>query len=381
MVYQRSRRGKGEKLIKTAKKLIVFALITVVCITTVAGCKKDDNLNNVVLTMNDTKFTLQDLMYCIYLIESSGDQNEQFYQSYFGISYWDEEEDGVTYRELAKNDVIDMAKWYEVIYQKAVAEGYVITEEEIAQCESDAEDMLTDIEDAKEKKLGFTKEYLLENLEKETIVLRYQNDQIATYDLDEDAIKAEVSYEEYKQYEIDYIYGATQELDEEGNSIAYTDEQIAAVRSKIDTVMEKAKAGETFETLVSEEDEDLVYGATGLFYEDEEWDAKILAAAKTLKNGELYQKVIEAQDGFYLVKMINAESTQAYDEAVEEAVTTAQEEKFNTEYEKMLEGYKITVNEDEWKDIELGEITITPIQMDASQTEDSEMELETDVVE
>ena len=69
---------------------------------------------------------------------------------------------------------------------------------------------------------------------KNTLANRYEQDIIDTFDIDEEAIKAEFDYEEYRQYDIEYLNISTVVYDEEKGSnvpVSEDDKKLLLIKS------------------------------------------------------------------------------------------------------------------------------------------------------
>ena len=147
--------------------------------------------------------------------------------------------------------------------------------------------------------------------------------------------------------------------DEEGNAVAVSEEEKAAALEKIQSIAETAKTAEDFTKVVdTETDTSVTFKEDGSFTEANGlFGDKVDKKVKAMKNDEI-SEVLEGEDGYYVVKMINNNSTASYDEAVEDAVTSAENEAFQKKYDEQSGNYTITVNDKVWDLIVLGNYTI-----------------------
>lgn len=346
---------------KKSKKILNLLLIAVLAVgmTLTTGCsKKNTSADSLVLTVNDQNVYLNEMMYYIYAVESSGAQWEQMYQTYNGTSYWDAEyEEGKTMRDQAKEYVMDTAIKYEIIYDKAVKEAYTLTDEEQKQAESNAETILADMTDEVLKITGFTKEILTKVQEKLMLGEKYYSKVVEDLTIDDKAIKDSIKFEEHKQYNTEYLFVATSKMDESYNTVELTDEEKAAAKTAITDALKKVKDGTTFADIVKDDDT-LTTAEANFVYEDGSIDTKYQEAAITLENDAITDSIVEAETGYYIIKMVDNNSSESYDTAVADAIATAEDEGFTTEYNKMKEEYTTTINDKVWDSIKLGNTTI-----------------------
>ena len=107
-------------------------------------------------------------------------------------------------------------------------------------------------------------------------------------------------------------------------------------------------------SLVKEIDEEMSAYDTTFDSEDTLLDEKVKEAAVTLtKDGQVYEKIVEGEDSYFVVRMDSMLDREATDQEKENIVNQRKQEAYN----KLLEGWekdaKITVNENEWKKAKL----------------------------
>lgn len=352
---------------RKSKRIISRVLVFVLALGMIfaTGCSKKNGATTaeaLVVTVGDEKVYLDEMMYFIYAMEADANQYEQLYQQYYGTSYWDMEiEEGVTIRDQMKTYVMDTAVMYTILNNKAVAEGYTLTDEEKATTETNADSLLSNMPEEQLKITGFTKKNLVAVQEKIAMAQKYYNDLIDSFDIDDKAITDTISKEDNRQYNTEYLTVSTVKYDENYNQVALTDKEKTAAKEAITSALEKAKAGATFADIAKEltTDDLTVSNSTLNFVKgDGSAEAKYQDAALKLENDAISEGIIETDTGFYVVKMVDNNSTEAYDAAVEEAIGNAENEAFTKKYEEIKKDYTITENAEVWKDIVMGKTTL-----------------------
>lgn len=345
---------------KKTKRILSFILLFVLALgmTFASGCsKKEDPAESVVVTVGDTNITLDEMMYYIYAVEASGQQYEALYQQYYGTSYWDSEySEGVTMRDQAKSYVMDTAVMYEILYQKAVEAGYTLTDDEKTEAETNVDSILTNMSSEQKKVTGFTKESLTKTMEKLSIAKKYYDELIDGFDIDDEAIKDTIKYDDYRQYNTEYLFASTTKYDENYNTVDLTDEEKEAKKASITAALDKVKAGDEF-SAIAEADTNLTTSTTNFVNGDSTADADYEAAAVKLENDGI-SDIVETASGYYIIKMVDNNSTESYDAAVEDAISSAENDAFETKYEEMKKEYTITENDKVWGSIVIGNTTI-----------------------
>ncbi len=340
--------------------LLIFLLA--VGMTIMAGCsKKTDPAKSVVVTVGDKDIYLDEMMYYIMAVESSGAQYDAAYQQYTGTSYWDQKDpddpDGPTMREQAKDYVMDTAVMYEILYDKAVKADYTLTDDEKTQAETNADQILSNISNEQLEITGFTKEVLTTVQEKLTLGGKYYNDLIDGFDIDDEGIKAAIKYDDYRQYNTEYLFVPTTKVDENYSSVDLSEEEKAAAKASITAALKKVKAGEEF-SAITEEDDTLTTNTLNFKVNDDTVEKAYQEAAIKLENDAYTQNIIETETGYYIIKMVDNNSSEAYDTAVDDEITKAEDAAFETEYDKMKQDYTVTLNNKVWDPIIMGETTI-----------------------
>lgn len=354
-------------------RFIALLLGLVLIMASLAGCSKEpkSDLEKVILTIDDKEYTLQDIMYILYSVENEASTQAYYSQMYGGdaADFWNQkdEETGKTVREQVKESVLDTATMIFLMEEKAKEAGYKLTDEELLDVEDEVDSVLSNMKDKEEylKRTGFTEENLKDMVTQYNLAYKYYMDQISSVKVDESSIKETIDPEEYAQVEVEYISFSTGELDNSGNYSLYEPEKISEILKKAQAAYDEVKAGadmqKTGEKYFSEE-YTVDTGTMSLYKSPEENDENLYNAFKDLKEGELCSGVIEASDGYYIIRLINENSTEAYDEAVKEKLTELQMDAYQDEYDAMLKDYKIKINEDNWAAIEVGNYAFPPME-------------------
>ena len=356
-----ARLQQGVKGTPTGNLMKTMAAIGIVLVIAVCALVGYDQLKpQLILTVNDEKIYLNDAMYYIYNAEKMAEMYDGIYQQVYGSSYFDYvDEDGNTGNDLAKEEVMNNLTNDTVVYLMATDAGYTISDEDKKSGEEQYTEFAKNLSAKQKLETGMSQKELTNVLTKKAMADRYKKDIIASCNLDYDSIKGEISKEDYREYDVQYYYVSTMKSDEEGNAVAVSEEEKAAASEKIQSIAETAKTAEDFTKVVdTETDTSVTFKEDGSFTEANGlFGDKVDKKVKAMKNDEI-SEVLEGEDGYYVVKMINNNSTASYDEAVEDAVTSAENEAFQKKYDEQSGNYTITVNDKVWDLIVLGNYTI-----------------------
>ncbi len=336
-------------------KLLVFTLIAGMIFA--AGCsKKTSSTGDLVVTINDQKLYMQDMMYFIYAMEAQGQMYAQYYPGYWDMEY----NEGVTMRQQMKQSVMDAAVMWEILYLKAQEEKDTLTDDEKTTIKTNVESIMTSLKDNSEqlKLTGFTTENLTTAQNKLQLANKYYQKVIDGLGIKEDDVKATVDRDKYKEYDTEYLFAATTKYDDSSKLVDLSDEEKAAAKTNINKALTEAKAGKEFADIAKEFD-NLTTSTLNFVKDDGKADEAYQTAAMKLDNDAIADGIIETASGYYIIKMKDNNSSTSYDAAVKDAVTQAQNDAFTKKYENEIKkDYTITVNDKVWDKIVMGETTI-----------------------
>lgn len=337
--------------------------------------KKDD----VALTVDNEDLTMEEMLYYIYSYESQIDYMDQMYQYYFNTGYWDMEvEEGKTIRQDAKDQAMDTAIRYEVLYREAMKKDYSLTDDEIKTIKENSASVIEQMSEEQLALTGFTEEAITTIQQKWAITDKYYQDLIDSFDIDDKAIKKGIDKDQYKEYSTEYIMVPTATTDDQGNSTPLSDDEKKAAKEKIEAIYDKVKDSKNLEDGISDGDSDVTY--TDLSFlpndENETADKTFMKEAMKLANGEI-SGIVETDEGYYIIKMVDDSATTSYDEAVDTAIKEAEDARFEEEFKTIQESYNVKINDKVWDKVVMGNNTI-PVVAEETTTTDDTSETSTD---
>lgn len=341
---------------------VLIAIAAVCVLALVVGLFYDMLRPKYVLTVNDEKYTKNDLMYYFYTVESAYQQYENIYQSMLHQSYWDQVSNsstGSTNRDVALSSVMDLAVETEVIYQEAIKAGYTLTEEETADVNEKVTKLLTETLTKKQiKKTGFNEENLTASLTKEAIVTKFQNDKVDSFDIDDEAIKATVDYETYRQYDTEYFFISTLVTDSEGNSTEMTVNEKNAAKEKLAAFVEANKDAEDWSKILGEDETELKYNTMNFITGESGFTTDMETLIKSLNNGETTSEICTTDNGFYYIRMVDNNDSEKYDSQVESAIKQEENAEYSAYYEDVLKNYDYSITSKNLTSIKMGTVTL-----------------------
>lgn len=317
----------------------------------------------VAVTIGDTEISFEQARCYIYLTEAIYENMIAQYKMY-GMDYdWDSaisEDDDTTQAESIKESILQNIIADEVTYNEAMKTGkYKVTDEEEKAIKENAKKLLETMSEDTIDKNGFTEEMFVEYQKKINIVSKYTYDNTQAQEVTRDEVEDDVDYENvYKQYKTEYIKMDLFTTDSKTNTTTdFTDKEKKEAKAKMDSVYELLKSGKSMEEAAKAAKE-ARYSTRDFTVQELENKAEYCVKAAALKVGE-YTQVVEFNSAYYIIKLTDDDSKDAYEEAIEDAMEAKKSEKYADKMEELKEKeYKIEVNEKVWDSFELGDFAI-----------------------
>lgn len=307
---------------------------------------------------------MKEAVYSIYQVENQYNQYSSIYQQLYGKTYWEMEDvdsKGRNGASAAKKQVMDSLKQREVLYMEAQKRGYSLTDEEVKTAEESVATTMKNFTDKQKKLEGLDEKTLKSEFKKNALVEKFRQILIKESGVDEEALKATVNKKDYRQYTLQYYKVSNQETSgKETKEVSA--EQKQTNLTNMQALQEKAKTAEDFTKLLDDNDK------TGIQYQTENLIKKDLKDSTFLnkklrnqiikmENGQI-SDIIEGDDGYYLIKMVNNNDSEAYDNQCDSVVQEEETKQFNARYAEFAPNY-VTEVQSYWKGrVKLGSYTI-----------------------
>lgn len=332
-------------------------------------------LDTVLITVDEKEYTLADLMYIIYSQEEYFNKLAIQYTETDNIDFWNDildENTNETGRDMALESTVEMIKMLIFAKQQAEESGYELSSDVQQDVEFYVEDVLNHIDEEHQERTGFTKENLTTLVTEYLVAKSYCQDQIEAMSVDEKKIEDSLDYEDYRQRQIESVFVQTVTEDAAGNTVEQPVETVAELVKKANQILSKVKEGEEMEaayaSVVTEEDTDITY--TNLSYSDEDLDEAVVKALDSLEDGQCYEKLVETEGGYYIVRLINGRSTELYDDEVQYQISMEKQSLYDEKLSELYEKHSIIVNEEAFSELVLGNYAYTPTE--EAEIDDSE---------
>ena len=329
------------------KKRVVACILAVACIASLSGCGSKFNGQNTVAEVGDEKVTAD---VANFFARYQQAQFETTYGSYLGDDFCDKEvSDGKTYEQNYKDSIID-----------TLEELYILDEHKDDYKVSLSDDDTKNIEDAAKKFADSndsdTKEAVSgdeETVKKVLELLTIQNKM-------ETAMTAEVdtnvSDEEAAQKKMQYVLFSTKTTDSDGNSTDMSDDEKAEVKKKAEDFQKDAASAEDFSVFATAAG----VSATDLTFDSDTTSPNedLIKAADKLKEGEVTD-VIEADNGYYVAKLVSLLDRDATDTKKESIVSQRKSDEYQSIYKKWKKKTDIKVHKKVWNTISFADQGVT----------------------
>ena len=363
---------------KFMKKISAAFLAAAFCLTSLAGCggQKVDGTKTV-MTVGDEKVPLGT---AAFLARYQQAQIYQLYAMYLGQTsniFSQELEEGKTYADDVKEDVIDDLTEMVILRQHMADYKVELTDEE--------KQAILDVGQAYEEKnsqevrdkIGAKREHV--SLAAELQLVKSKMMEAMAGDIDEN-----VTEEESQQSSVTYVTVTKSTKSEDTDTSA--DESTASTASTASTestssddsaiddenAVKKANAGILIEKITSAEDPaaadmdalakevDSSWSASkGTFTtkktDDTELPEEVVEAAKSLKDGEVAKEVAESDTAYYVVRMDKVNDEDETEKKKEEILTDRKQTNYDDKLAAWKEATKVSVDEGVWSAVVLSD--------------------------
>lgn len=340
---------------RTMKKLLCLTTAGVLGLSALAGCgsQKIDGTKPLLTGKEDTVTVGTG-----NLVLRMNQVQMMSYMSMMGggtTGMWEQKtEDGKTYGEQTKDGVLDQLKAMMLLKEHAADYDVSISDDEKKSMEEAAKKFM----EANTKETLEKISVQQSDIEQLLTLFTYQSKMYEPMTADVDT---NVEDTEAAQSAITYCKVSTADkTNEDGTTTPLTDDEKNEKKAQAQSVLDKLLASEDpvmadVDTLAKEVDENLSALDTTFGAEDTLLDEKLLEAAKTLQDGQVYESVVEGENAYYVVRMDQVLDREATDAQKERIVNERKQEAYQKLLDEWKEKAEITVNEKEWKKVTLSD--------------------------
>lgn len=331
------------------KKIVSLVMAAVMLTASVTGCSQSSALtgDEIVAEVGDTKIPVGVAEFYARYEQA---QYETYYMSYFGEDMWSlQVEDGVTYEDNVKSNVLYALESMYVIADHAEDYGVELTDEDKAALQEAAK-AFVEANDAEVLESIFgTEENVYELLRLYTIQQKVYTEVIKDAD-------TEVSDEEAAQKSMDYVFFSFHvDSDEEERDL--TDEEKAELKETAEKFQADLSSGEkTFDECA----EEAGVSKSTLTFDSESVapTSDLVKEADELEEGQV-TGIVETDDGYYVAQVTSLLDRDATDAEKEDIIAERQQTLYNDLCAEWMEAAEITEYDNVWDKVDFEKKGVT----------------------
>ena len=339
------------------KRKICYVLILVLCMLQFSACKSKtedtDNASVAVFTINDQTVYLDEVLYRVWEYEDEHSYYSNDFKEQYGEIYWDSEiVEGTTVAESLKEELYEDIVRDFLLYEQAQEKGYTLTDEEKEVIKEEAGTEFSAMPEEVKKSIGTTEDLMVRRKERKQLISTYFSELLDTYKVDEQSIKESVDQEDYEQLDVQTIGFSKFVYDQKGNETKKSEEESKMGLEILQEIAEEAKETEDFNDFLTGDSDILETEELSIIPGESACDIELEETALTMEPGDT-SDVIETEHGYYIIRLLDNTSEDAYKETVEHAVLNEKYKLFDADFEMMKEKASIQTT-DEWDKITIG---------------------------
>ena len=329
------------------KKRVVACILAVACIASLNGCGSKFNGQDTVVEVGDEKVTAD---VANFFARYQQAQFETTYSSYLGDDFWGKEvTDGKTYEENYKDSIMDSLEEMYILDEHKDDYKVSLSDDEEKSIE-DAAKKFTDSNDSAAKDAVSGDEKTVKKV-LELLTLQKKMETAMTADVD-----TNVSDEEAAQKKLQYVLFSTKTKGSDRKSTDMSDDEKAEVKKKAEDFQKDAASAEDFSVFATA----VGASATDLTFDSDTTSPNedLIKAADKLKEGEVTD-VIEADNGYYVAKVVSLLDRDATDTKKESIVSQRKSDQYQSICKKWKKKTDIKVHKKVWNTISFADQGVT----------------------
>lgn len=333
------------------QKLAILLLLPAISI--LSGCGIGEKTP--IVTLNNKHLYKKDFIYQIYVIEKEGNYLDDYYRSTLGQGYWDYDYEGSTLRETAKNSIMSEVVMYEILSDQALQHGITLSNQDMNACKKSVDLFLKEEPEELLNSIGLTRDVLTETYQKIALGDKYYLSLALDFKFDEDEIRNNINRDEYREYATECLYLPIHLDIKHQSGVNESIDSTKADYQTMKTTLDQINQGIDFATLLNSNRE-LKYDYRAFIYGEDHYEYAYQDAAINLKNGD-YSDIVTTNYGYYIIHMLDNNSNERYEQAVEDAIEAEKQRQFEVLYNQLKDQYSITIHFDSWNLIDIGSKT------------------------
>lgn len=322
-----------------------------VMVSVLVGCEKNNKekkgntkelesgADEIFMSVGDVSVPYKEALAYIYMLKKQ-------YEPSMGKGIWNfKMEDGKTFEDYAKNEIVKQITQLKVINQEAKKLEIALDEDEKEEAKASAKDFMKRVS-KEEKKFYQLKESTMRLIMEDHLLAK------KVYDIATNEVDTTISDEEAKQITLQYLMIMTKGTDKNGNKVDMNKEEKKIAKKKAKNLYKQAKNTSSFyslaESYTDADKVEITFGKNEMPKDFEE-------TAFSLKKGEL-SKLLEGEAGYYIMYCINDNDEDAAIAKKEEMIQEQQDKLFRKKYKKWAKEYNAVIGTKVWDKIEFNKV-------------------------
>ena len=320
------------------KKVVIAALLAAAVLIGLTGCGKKPT--DVIFTVGDYSMTREEFLYHVAYFEVCG-INEATEKGMSAKAFWDSNNDeGVNNRQYYYTMTYAEASYYAIMAGVAQTVGNIsLTDSEMTAADNYAKEYFDLFTEEEIKRSGMTLHGFELAIRRIVLANKYIQILKSEYKVDEDIIRSGMNKSDYNCVKTEWIGLGKTELN---------------AKDKMQKALEKIKAGVSCED-ATKELSDVATFKTGTYHlnSGNKIDEIYSAAANSLEAGEI-SGIVEGENAYYIIKMIDKDCDSYYEDTVAQIVDEKIEKSLDNYYEQIAYTYSRELKNDALKVEEFG---------------------------
>lgn len=361
---------------KKINKLVSVCILLALVVSMFAGCSKEDakaddkNVETKVVATINGEHEINSAEFNLSLR-----QLEMQYEMMYGPDVWDQKlQDGTTVVDLVKENAWESVKYINLLALIAKDKGVELTEEEVKKNKESAKDFIDQYDKDDASRDGFTVDIITKIINDQSLYQKLYDQELKDFKVDEEELNKlldqNAEYKGYKENGPEYYAKQVRARHilistvDEATRQPLPEEEVAKAKTKAEEVLQKAKAGEDFVTLVKEYSEDpgsVENGGEYVFNRTANLVPEFIEGAFSLEKGEI-SDLVETDYGYHIIKLEEVvEPTEEEIKAVKDkeqyifdsANNQLKQTEFQKRYEEWIKDYKVERDDEVFNSIEV----------------------------
>jgi foldase protein PrsA len=263
------------------------------------------------------------------------------YEDSFGSEIWNVGGAEESLTDNVKETVLARVARIKSLDLMAQQYGIALDEDELDKADTAGEIYYSSLNDTEKSLLKVTKEDITQMYTEYALAGKVYEYLIAD-------INPEISDDEARTITVQHILIKTYSLNEAGERVPYSDNAKKEAYNTAKEVLEKARNGEDFQSLISQYSEDTNDSYT---FGKGTMDPSFEEASFNLGTDEI-SGIVESEHGYHIIKCISTFNRSETDRNKVKIVEQRRKEVFNDEYSKFVGSLTKSLNEKLWESIE-----------------------------